>query len=192
MESTSASSVSMVRNCSTSRTTCFSVDIPPVGSWMGSEPGGVLTPSAAAPGQTKPLGGQARGTALPVGLQKPGCTGKHPLSDSRPVRLDDVPPGHGSSADAPSGQYVPPLQYVHAVAPLCGWNMPPIHWMHRPVRAVGALLPGRHSCGCVLPPGHSYPAIQAMQSSALVKLPIAYVPGSHVAGNGTLLPMGHV
>ena len=31
-----------------------------------------------------------------------------------------------------------------------------------------------------------------MQSSAIEKLPVEYVPGSHVAGKGTLLPRGHV
>ena len=91
---TSSSSVKVVRSVNISFETLLVDEMPPVASWIGNDPGGVFVVSAAAPGQRKPLGGQASGTALPVGLQKPGSTGWQPLRALRPVRLEKVPPGH--------------------------------------------------------------------------------------------------
>ena len=53
----------------------------------------------------------------PVAQDDPRGHAMHSLELVRFAKLEYEPAGHGSSADAPSGQKLPPLQGLHDTAP---------------------------------------------------------------------------
>ena len=77
----------------------------------------------------------------------------HSLELVRFATFEYEPAGHGSSADAPSGQKLPPLHGLQATAPSSSWYEPSLH-------GAGAEDPASQKC----------PAVQSAQSSALTRL----------------------
>ena len=74
----------------------------------------------------------------------------HKRLDGRPVLLDEVPPGHGSAADAPSGQKEPVGQTSQAVPPGRSWKVPAMQLEHSPA-AAAEKEPGLHGVDAVDP-----------------------------------------
>ena len=70
-------------------------------------------------------GAHSSGAVEPVAQDEPAGQARHSEADCKPVLFEYVPALHGSSADAPGGQKLPPLQTLHVVAPLLSWNLPP-------------------------------------------------------------------
>ena len=60
------------------------------------------------------------------------------------VAVEWVPSSHGSGAEAPSGQYLPGLQGLHAVAFGSSWKDPAEHDEHSPRFPSDCFDPGLH------------------------------------------------
>ena len=87
-----------------------------------------------------------------------------------PVLLEYVPARHGSCADAPRGQKLPPLHVLHSVEPLASWKLPAVHAVHSDWPVIAVNVPGEHGVFDVEPVLQLEPAGQTVQSSALWRL----------------------
>ncbi len=56
------------------------------------------------------------------------------------VAFEKVPPGHGSAAAAPGGQYDTSSHALHAVSPSPSWYSPPAHAVHLSLTAIVASI----------------------------------------------------
>ena len=97
--------------------------------------------------------------ALPRG-QAEHCTAL-----SRFGLLEYVPAKHGSSADAPSGQKLPPRHGLHSVAPSLFWYVPAGHLVHVPAFEVSLYVPAAQSEALVEPVGLKVPGSVIVQSA---------------------------
>ena len=77
------------------------------------------------------------------------------------------PAGHGSSAEAPSGQKLPPLHALHVTAPSSSWNEPAGHLVHEPASDSSMNVPAAQSVELLEPVGLNEPGVELLQSEAL-------------------------
>ena len=77
------------------------------------------------------------------------------------------PAGHGSSADAPSGQKLPPLQGLQPTAPSWSWNEPAGHLVHEPASDSSMNVPAAHSVELLEPVGEKLPGVELVHCAAL-------------------------
>ena len=63
-------------------------------------------------------GAHGAGAVDPVEHDEPDGQSVHSAASVSPDAFENVPAKHGSSADAPEGQKLPPLHTLHAVAPI--------------------------------------------------------------------------
>lgn len=122
------------------------------------------------------------GATEPVVQEEPFRQGVQCWAADKLGVLPKRPLGHGSGADAPSGQYDPISQASHAMLPRVLWNLPGLHREHVAAPLSRAMVPGMHSwqrAALLLPGiGFAFPGAQAMHAAPL-KLPLRglYVPG---------------
>ena len=79
------------------------------------------------------------------------------------------PAGHGSSADAPSGQKLPPLQGLQPTAPSSSWNEPAGHLVHEPASSSSLYVPAAQSVELLEPVGEKLPGVELVHCIALDK-----------------------
>ena len=79
------------------------------------------------------------------------------------------PAGHGSSADAPSGQKLPPLQDLHDTAPSRSWNEPAGHLVQEPASSSSLYVPAAQSVELLEPVGLNDPGVELVHCVALDK-----------------------
>ena len=93
-------------------------------------------------------------------------TGQSVHSEALPRRglLEYVPAAHGSWADAPCGQKLPPVHALHAVEPDASWYSPAAQAGHVDWRATAVNVPGAHGELVVDPVAHEEPAGQSVHS----------------------------
>lgn len=109
---------------------------------------------------------QSAGAALPVLHELPVGQPVHSEAADRLVELEYEPAGHGSGADAPSGQYDPASHATQPVEPVSFWNVPPEQASQVAYPVVGAKLPALHGVGAKLPVLHEWPDQHAVHSTA--------------------------
>jgi len=69
---------------------------------------------------------------------------------------------------APSLQYDPGVQSMHAVWPRARWNLPVSHRTHVSIDALGAIEPGMHWVGCFEPTEQDVPGVHVTHWLTLV------------------------
>ena len=104
----------------------------------------------------------------PVEHDEPGGQTLQSVSCCKLGSLLYRPPGHGSSADAPSGQKLPPPQTKHAVAPLALMNVPASQFLHVGCRCWSLNVPGAHGVAAADPTEQNVPSGQITHCSSLV------------------------
>ena len=77
------------------------------------------------------------------------------------------PAGHGSSAEAPSGQKLPPLHALHVTAPSSSWNEPAGHLVHEPASDSSMNVPAAQSVELLEPVGLNEPGVELVHCAAL-------------------------
>ena len=93
----------------------------------------------------------------------------HSAELARFATFEYEPAGHGSSADAPSGQKLPPLQALHDTAPSSSWNEPAGHLVHEPALDASLYVPAAQLEALLDPVGEKLPGAVPVQSAALVR-----------------------
>ena len=110
------------------------------------------------------------GAVEPITQAKPTGHAVQLSACARPGVLEYDPAGHGNSADAPGGQYLPREHMVHTLAPSSPWYVPGAHLVHASRRESLLNVPGEHNVCAIEPGAHAEPAGQAVQLSACVRL----------------------
>ena len=90
------------------------------------------------------------------------------------------PPGHGSSADAPAGQYLLAVQLKHAVWPVPPWKVPALHRPHADWLASGCTVPAPHGVWLRTPVVQDEPAGHELHWSLDARpTSLLYEPAGH-------------
>ena len=105
----------------------------------------------------------------PVAQDDPSGQSVHSLELVRFATFEYEPAGHGSSADAPSGQKLPPLHGLHATAPSSSWNEPAGHLVHEPASDSSMNVPAAQSVELLEPVGLNDPGVERVHCAALDK-----------------------
>ena len=84
-----------------------------------------------------------------------------------PEVLENVPAWHGSCADDPPGQKLPPVQNLHPVEPALSWYVPEMQLVQVLDPSDELIVPGEHGVCAVEPAEHEDPAGQSVHSDAL-------------------------
>ena len=111
-------------------------------------------------------GAHAVGAVEPVAHAEPAGHAVQSLASSSPGRLEKLPAGHASWADAPRGQKLPPVHRLQLVAPTSSWYSPLAHGVHSAAPGSSAKVPREQIAGAVAPAEHDEPAGQLVQSRA--------------------------
>ena len=83
--------------------------------------------------------------------------------------LEYEPARHGSSADAPSGQKLPPLHGMHEIAPSLSWKEPAAHLLHDPAFDSSLYVPAAQIVALLEPVGLNEPGVVRVHSAALAR-----------------------
>ena len=75
----------------------------------------------------------------------------HSDASAIPIAFEYVPAKHGSGADDPRGQKLPPVHVSQPVAPESPWKLPAAHCPHQDARVPDANVPGEQRKGAVAP-----------------------------------------
>ena len=114
-------------------------------------------------------GAHRRGTFEPAAQEAPTGQAVHSAALIRFATFEYEPAGHGSSADAPSGQKLPPLQALHVTAPSSSWNEPAGHLVQEPALDASLNVPAAQLEALLEPVGLKEPGVVPVQSEALVR-----------------------
>ena len=111
-------------------------------------------------------GAQGEGSVEPTPQLLPSGHAAQPAALSRLATFEYVPAGHGSSAEAPSGQKLPPRHGLHPMAPSWSWYEPAGHFVHAPTLDMSLYVPAAHSAASVEPVGLKEPGLVSVHSAA--------------------------
>ena len=103
----------------------------------------------------------------PVAQADPVGHSVHSAELVRFATFEYEPAGHGSSADAPSGQKLPPLHGLHVTAPSSSWNEPAGHLVHEPILDASLYVPAAQSVELLEPVGEKLPGVELVHCVAL-------------------------
>ena len=104
-----------------------------------------------------------------VGHIEPFGHAEHSGALVRLATFEYEPAGHGSSAEAPSGQKLPPLQGLQPTAPSWSWNEPAGHLVHEPALDASMNVPAAQSVELLEPVGLKDPGVELVHCVALDK-----------------------
>ena len=124
---------------------------------------------------------------FPAEHQCPGSQCEQSSLALRPEALPTVPLGHGVGAELPAAHQAARSHSLHAVALASPWYRPASHGVGCEELALQK-PPREHGRGWVAPPAHQLRAGQPTHASSVIFMK---VPGSHDAGVGDTLPIGH-
>ena len=113
----------------------------------------------------------AHGAAAVDPVAQDDPSGQAVQSDAivRLATFEYEPAGHGSSAEAPSGQKLPPLHGLHVTAPSSSWYEPAGHLVHEPASKALLYVPAAHSVELLEPVGEKLPGVELVHCAALDK-----------------------
>ena len=105
----------------------------------------------------------------PVAQAAPTGQAVHSAELVRFATFEYEPAGHGSLADAPLGQKLPPLHGLHRTAPSSSWYEPAGHLVHEPASKALLYVPAAQSVELLEPVGEKLPGVELVHCAALVK-----------------------
>ena len=105
----------------------------------------------------------------PTPHDEPAGQSVHSAAVARPTLLEKVPAKHGSCAEAPRGQKLPPSQGLHPVAPETSWKLPAVQAVHKDCLKTAVKVPGEQWVLDVDAVLQDEPAGQSVHSPALLR-----------------------